>query len=1713
MNIPRLLTCSVLAIANMLLQDARAECGSEAIPEPQSSVYGYSVAIANERCHFKSLEAAERHARAYSGNSNYAASEMAWTSVTAIGEPGTALNYRAVGSIGASSEPITRPPLTTTTSYAIAARNWPPPAVWTACAAERAACSASGGRCPASALPLHPAKLEKDRLECMLEATWSPPNHSYCWNLQSLDIVETGTPFGTPVFTGSGSAGQWFSPPLGTSMRAQLASCPVGSSAKAQKAAQSVSYGVSKQENFSCQAGFTASQAGGGSCQSGYFKLQVDATSFKQHKQCPKRGNPCVPGTGNKEVTELDFEYAGVRFERTYNSVRELRNYAFMDRNWTHSFATRLLTPYMGVGHSAATGKFIQDQSGMLEEFIPAPTASVKRSAVTEGKLLLTVANGWQLVDEGPEVTHFDDHGRPTQVVHRDDPRRTLQFQYVNDTTVADRKFRVSTVRNGQNRGLNFEYLGPDFRLARITSESGLELAQYSYDAVGNLASVTTASGTRRYLYNEPAYLQGNFPHHLTGILDEQNGRFASYGYDDWGRVTDSWHGGGDAGRVSITYPTDSTVVVQNPSGEIETITYAGEESSYRRSLSEGSVDRGFTTRTYDSLDRLTSETDQGGAVTRYEYLPGGTGKLAARVEASGTPEARTIAFEWSTSALNRIAVQKTYKGEGQNRTLESMRRTSFNDRSQVIASCEIDPAVSGAEAYVCGLNTNAPSGVRQTTHTYCAQKDVDQGLCPVRGLLLRIDGPRIDIADTTDYQYYADDHDACASVPAACEYRKGDLSTVTNALGHATEYLKYDGAGRALSTLDANGVLTDLVYHERGWPTHRKVRGTDPRSETDDKITEMQYEPTGLVRRVIQPDGSYTHYTYDDAHRLKAVADNFGNKLVYSLDDAGNRTVERTLDPGGTLKRRLARQFNQLGQLRILRDAMQSTGVPLTGAAVLDPSQGRITSEHTYDASSNPDITTDGRGTLTNQDHDPLGRLSKALQDVGAVPHFNAETNYEYDARDNLRKVIDPKRLPTDYVYDGHNNLRELRSPDTGTTVYTYDEAGNRKTQRDARNVEATYTYDALNRLTAITYPTPGQNVSFIYDQMAAECNLETEAFAEGRLTRIVDHTGYTAHCYDRFGNLTRKSQRDTSNPFALNLAHDLAFKYDAAGRVTSITYPHAARISYARDAAGRVQQVSYRAPAQSGETVLVSGVTYYPYGPVQEITYGNGRKLTRTLDQNYTIDRVESENVGGIDLDFTTDIAGNITGLATGGDGNAFDYDRLQRLTRVLDLNQSLIAAYEVDATGNRKSKQVGASTQLYVYPPDSHRLQSVGGVPRTYDAAGNTTSRGTGALTYGNRGRLDAAPGFTYAYNARGERIRKVAASSGSGSSYVPTLMTHFVYDESGHVLFEQRRRDPCYCPPGEYCPAVACDIGGEPMGSQTAGTAAVTAGGPNVFLREAMYVWLDDLPIGVLDSERAAPPILAYIEPDHLGTPRAAIDPARNTAIWKWPLLDDAFGEGAPLTDPDADGQQFTLNLRFPGHYFDQETGLHYNMARDYEPRTGRYVESDPIGLNGGISTYGYVGGSPLLLVDPLGLKARVCCRKIPWLPAAHCFIEEDYDDIDEDFCGPPCESKKRTIGLQGPPPFGDSSNGGGQTFTDHGFDDPNKSKCGSWTTDCQLSNCLDRELAAYKNPSRYSGPGGPNSNTFAYTLMNQCGLTPPARGWPKPGWGQQPAGPQ
>jgi RHS repeat-associated protein len=1416
-------------------------------------------------------------------------------------------------------------------------------------------------------------------------------------------------------------------------LRVQWASCGTASTADAGNAkavpANAEIIPIDVVNTALCPSGLSPENGATDPC-SGQTKLGLYQPSFTQYDTEFCEGNPCFPGTGNKALSHSDFEYGAIRFERHYNTLRQLRTFAGMGENWTHGFSARLLTSHFITNDhdsgSAANpdGSYVllQTERATLEPFRRV-SSGLFRSDNKVGQILRYQAAGpgtpatWTVTNVDGTRDVFDVDGLPMQHVDPADPTRSLTFTHVGDL--------LASVVDGTGRGIRFFYDTGSPLTAKLlsvqegtssTPDLALALVRFSYDAEGRLTRVTYRNNTYwQYRYNEPAYAPqaSSLTKHLTSVVAPSGQTWAIYRYDDWGRVIDSSHGTVGANRVTLQYgdgqntaTVDSRTYVLGPLGNLRQYYFGalnvqgaptGTAQTYR-APSDLIDDDGGVTRIFNyeatcespnvADDRLCKRKDKRGFWTRYRYSDF---RPTSVTEAQGTPEQRETVTAWDNT-INKMTERKVCAPDCSATTnVQSITRYAYTN-AKLVARCEIDPNDPSALAYACSASSPPASSarVRRWTYAYCA---TEPDCRP--GLLRQINGPRAPtdpgmggLDDVVTHAYRTSDDATCSQANGACAWRAGDRWKTTNALGHVTEITRYDRAGRVTQTKDPNGTLTDLGYHTRGWLAARTVRAAgDGTTTANDATTLIAHDATGNVIKVTQPDGDFLRYWYDDADRLKEVSDSeipgAGNRIVYTLDAAGNRIREQSFDAGGSLKRQLARQYNALSQLRSLVHWPHAAAADLDGAGVKKTT-------FTYDPNGNQDLATDPLSTVTDNDHDPLNRLIRTIGDTGAAASdINAATRYSYDARDNLRSVVDPKILTTSYTYDGLNNLTQLVSPDTDTTTYSYDAAGNRLSQTDARNVTASYSYDALSRLAGITYPDATLNVTFSYDQANSLTGCPSSQ-SLGRLTRITDATGTTSFCYDRRGNVTRKIQVTAATTLTIDTT------YTRSDRVDTITYPGGGRARYGRDAQGRLDRIWWRPAGSTTETSIVTAAAYLPFGPLQELTFGNGRTLAKTYDQNYWIDAVNG-TPSGLSLDFGTDDVGNIVGLAVGAAANdrVYDYDDLNRLTSVVSGTAANVETFSYDRTGNRLSKRQGAATAVpYAYPTTSHRLQSVGGAQRSYDGAGNTVSRTATYLprfTYDARNRLSTVVDATcaslnpyycdpppacnpdkgpcspveiylvegiaaqYAYNGRGERVRKVAGSS--------TAL--FIYDEAGRLL-------------GEY------DAGG---------------------VARQVFVWMDDMPVAVVDVGA-----LRYIETDHLSTPRALIDPARNVPVWRWDMQGSAFGEHAANQDPDGDGVAVNFNLRFPGQYLDAETGLHYNYFRDYEPGTGRYVESDPIGLRGGISTFSYATSRPMNAIDPHGLDSAMFytdpqyrmtmptltnCRCVPMFEVPAALWKDDY----------------------------------------------------------------------------------------------------------------------
>jgi YD repeat-containing protein len=799
------------------------------------------------------------------------------------------------------------------------------------------------------------------------------------------------------------------------------------------------------------------------------------------------------------------------------------------------------------------------------------------------------------------------------------------------------------------------------------------------------------------------------------------------------------------AGKHSLAYTTGSTTVTDplNTQRTYNFTTILGVAKSTGQSQPGGSgCGAAASAASYDVNGNVASRTDFDGNTACYAYdlsrnletarveglAPGKScpSNLATYTPASGTVE-RKISTQWHTTYHLPVTVAEPNK----------LTTYSYDTSGNLLGKTE-QPTTDATGA--SGLTPTVTGTPRTRTYTYVTPS---QGL---PGQVKTVDGPRTDVSDVTTYAYYTD---------TASDHAPGDLQSITNALSQATSYTHYDADGRPLTLTDPNGLVTTLSYTPRGWLASRS-RSHGGLTAT----TQYAYDAAGQLTGVTLPDGSSVAYSYDDAHRLTRITDTLGNHLDYTLDAMGNRVHEDSYDAANNPLQTRGRGFDALN--RLWKDI------------------GALNQTTTYEYDANGNLTKVD-GPLTNQNdvtqysYDALNRV------VSATDGLQGITRYGYDGLDQLVSVTDPRNLVTAYTINGLGDKTATSSPDTGSTTRTYDSAGNLKTRTDAKGQTATYTYDALNRVTRAAYTAVGateQDTDYQYDQGANGI---------GRLTRVTDTDGGqpvadTSYSYDGLGRL--QSVASTVG----GMVYTTAYRHDAAGHLTGLTYPDGRQVDYTLDGAGRISAIT---TLQNGQTQpIVSAVTYLGMSPrVTGYTLGNGRSVTRQYDQDGAL---ASYSLNGAAQTVGRDAASRITSISDSADPandtQTYAYDPLDRLT---DAQSSLTSRnYQYDANGNRTTYTIGTTTDQYAYAGGSNRLSSVtrGGQVRSLvqDAIGNTTADGSSQHVYDLRGRrTQTTVGGVitqYRYNGLGQRILK-SVTSGPNAG-----LTFYHYDADGHLLAE-------------------------------------------------------------------------------------------------------------------------------------------------------------------------------------------------------------------------------------------------------------------------------------------------------------------------------------
>ena len=463
---------------------------------------------------------------------------------------------------------------------------------------------------------------------------------------------------------------------------------------------------------------------------------------------------------------------------------------------------------------------------------------------------------------------------------------------------------------------------------------------------------------------------------------------------------------------------------------------------------------------------------------------------------------------------------------------------------------------------------------------------------------------------------------------------------------------------------------------------------------------------------------------------------------------------------------------------------------------------------------------------------------------------------------------------------------------------------------------------YDGAGNLTSEKKDPSGLKISYTYDALNRLTKKQSLNAATSVYTYAYDTCGLGRLCtvqrnsatdqtfnYDLHGRLVYQSSVVPGVG-----AFTSQYAYDPYGRLSQITYPTGRSVTYSYDTQGRTSQVATQPQSATPVTVLASTFVYgYPFAGPQSFSYGNSSGFYLSRDQDYrpwyNFDGPRYKLYG---YDPTSNVA-SITDINS--TLLTYAYDSTGRLVSAIDSASNSFGslAWTYDQNGNRQSETRNAGTIPYVYSPPNW-LYQVGSDTRTRTAYGNTASTSTVSFTYDGFNRLatsqTASETTTYSYNALGQRIRKINQNG---------LATGFHYGPDGELLYEHDQ-----------------------------------AGNTKV------YVWLDGRPLARIDNNAQ---IYNY-HVDHLGTPQAMTN-SMGTTVWKANY--EPFGKATVSPASTVEN-----NLRLSGQYYDRETGMHYNYFRDYDPSTGRYVQSDPIGLAGGSNLYLYANAVPTMYTDPLGL---------------------------------------------------------------------------------------------------------------------------------------------
>jgi len=832
------------------------------------------------------------------------------------------------------------------------------------------------------------------------------------------------------------------------------------------------------------------------------------------------------------------------------------------------------------------------------------------------------------------------------------------------------------------------------------------------------------------------------------------------------------------------------------------------------------------------------------------------------------------------------------------------------------------------------------------------------------------------------------------------------------NTAGRLTTFT-YNGVGNVIQISQNNGQVISYHYDDAHRATgYNDAQGNRVEYTLDlagNQIQEKIYDPSHQLTR------SHS-FIYDELNRLRA--DIGADSQTATLDYDTNSNLTDQSDPNGNPTSYAFDGLNRLIKSTDADNGQTHYGYDDRDNLISVTDAKGHTTHYTYDAFNN----------LIQQDSPDTGittfTYDEANNRTSQTDANNITRSYGYDALNRLTSISYPNtEFNITYTYDENNSnqhgIGRLTSQidNSGTTHYAYDIRGNLTnvtTQRDTHTLTLDYRYNNTDQLTQITYP-DGRTVDYSYDT-AGNISQVTTTDSQAHTQTILSNMHYQP-----FGPMTSQT---LGNGLTANQLIDQDY------RQASLSTAGVLERGYGFDANSNIISISDLIDANNSQRFhydMLNRLTYadntyygsidYHYDAVhnrtQKTTLINA--LTLNEDYQYAIDsnQLHTKTAGTV-TNYHYDANGNITDNGI----YQFIYGDDNRLQQVQQNGQT-IAFYRYNAQGQRTSKTLTTPTANktidYLYSPSGQLLTEIS--PGQNSQLIQLRQQAAQRQQSIEQLRLDLQQNSQQQQSLQ-QQVSTLQQQNSQAQNTLTTLQQqasrqqrslnrtqrivrlltrlHTRYlgtrwqqliqrwldryqqrqatqqtqlDQSHATLTQQQQQISHNTDQIRLAQQQVTDLQTQNQNlqqQQQTQQAQLDSLHQQIAQLEQhptqthykQYVYANGTLAAIIENNQ-----IYYVHTDHLGTPHVITEQNQHIV---WQATYTPFGQATIIT------QTLENNIRFPGQYFDQETQLHYNYFRYYDPQTGRYITSDPIGLSGGINTFGYVQGDPLGWIDPFGL---------------------------------------------------------------------------------------------------------------------------------------------